>query len=522
MQTVNSQKATSAEKETRYSANKSNTKHCSMKCLQKTGLRQLSQRCLKRLSKVTSKLQRSFSNTEWGNQFNVLQVTIWTTIFLALPISHLRSSMVSVCAEFEVLKHQAEFASNRERFCGIVGGFGSGKSQAVFYRALDRLKIREWAVIPIYAPTYRDLMDINVPDFQNGFDQYNIKYDWSVSNRKMTIKQGVFTGEIWFRSMTNPEGIVGYDATDSISDEIDTLKVDKQKMFFNKMIARMRGCEDATCGFATTPEGFRMMYEWFEKEKIGTLIRARTTDNPFLPEDYIQSFYDMYDEQLIKQYVNAEFVNINGMQAYYGFSREKNHLSNYEFEKKYRIRLDKVPIVCIGMDFNVKKMCGEVFIHMEDQRRIHFYDEIILKHPGYSDRPQTQVMCDIIKEKFPGKEIRIYPDASGSHRETSALQSDIAILEQNGMRVYSNKSNPSVRDRLNAANKMFGSGLATMDTDKAVEFTEDCEKCERDKYGELDKSDEERTHASDGGTYPIAYLYPIKHRKNYNGVVNFG
>lgn len=522
MLTASSQRGISSERETPYSGNKRNTKLFSMKYLQKNALSLLLLKCLKRLSRAMFRPQRLSLNTAWESQYSRLKTRPNMTKYLVPAILALRLSMVSVHADFTVLQHQADFASCTDKFYAIVGGFGSGKSQAVVYSALDKLRLRDWAVIPVYAPTYRDLADINIPDFQEMFDKYNIKYDWSASQRKMTVKQGVFTGEIWFRSMTNPEHIIGYDATDSLSDEIDVPKYDKQKVFFRKMIARMRGCNDATCGFATTPEGFKLTYDLFEKQKIGKLIRAKTTDNPFLPEDYIQSLMDMYDEQLIKQYINAEFVNINGLQAYYGFSRERNSLSNYDFEKQTGVRLDKTPTVSVGMDFNVKKMCAEIFHHDAKSERIHFYDEVVLKHMGYSDRTQTQVMCDILKEKFEGKRINVYPDASGGHRETSAIKSDIATLEQSGLYVYANKSNPSVRDRLNAANKKYGDGSITIDTDKCVELTEDNEKCQRDKYGEIDKSDEDRTHASDAGSYPIVYLYPVKHRiKTLTGQVTF-
>jgi len=154
-----------------------------------------------------------------------------------------------------------------------------------------------------------------------------------------------------------------------------------------------------------------------------------------------------------------------------------------------------------------------MFIHLPERKRIHFFDEITLKSPGYSDKPQTQRMADVLKDKYKGKQLHAYPDATGEKRQTSATESDLSILRQNGIRVYARASNPSVRDRLNAANKMFGELSVTVDGDRCPELVEDLEKCERDKYGDLDKNDSERTHASDAGTYPIAYLYPIKHRE---------
>lgn len=417
---------------------------------------------------------------------------------------------MKIKANIEVLKHQEEFANSNEKFQCIVGGFGSGKSQAVVFRALQLLKRRTWAVILIIAPTYLILQDVNIPDFENVFENYCIKYTYRKQERKIIVNQGVFTGEIWFRSADRPERIVGFNATDFIIDEYDIITPVKQKELWRKVIARIRGCENGTGAVSTTPEGFRETYELFERKKIGPLIRAKTTDNIFLPKDYIDMLYAQYDSILIKQYINAEFVNINGLQAYYGFNRGKNHLSNKDFEEKYQIDISKYPDYCIGMDFNVEKMCAEVFIHLPDLKRIHFFNEIIIKSVGYSEKTQTQRMVDVIREMYPGKQIYIYPDATGKQRRTSATTSDLAILEQNKFRIYANKSNPAVRDRLIAANKMLGDGSVTVDTDRCTDLTEDFEQCERDKYGEIDKSILARTHSSDAATYPIAYLYALE------------
>ncbi len=413
--------------------------------------------------------------------------------------------MSNISAKIVALKHQAEYALMMNKFQAIVGGFGSGKSQASVFRTLNLSKVRDRCVMLQVAPTYSLLSDVNIPDYEEILSKYRIKYEYNKTQKKIVFKQGVFNGEVWFRSADRPEKIVGFDVTDFQIDEYDIQSVAKQKELWRKIIARARGCKDTTGGVTTTAEGFRETYELFEKKKIGPLIRAKTTDNIFLPQDYIDTLYDQYDSELVKQYINGEFVNINGMQAYYGFTRDKNHLSNDAFG----LNLDDQSVISIGMDFNVRKMCAECFIHLEDKRRIHFFDEIILGHPANSEITQTQKMCDIIKDKFPGKQIDVYPDATGSKRQTSSITSDIATLEDNGFRVYANKSNPSVRDSLNATNTMFGQGRATIDTDMCIDYTEDLEKCQRDKYGDIDKSDDDRSHSSDAGRYPITYLYAI-------------
>lgn len=409
---------------------------------------------------------------------------------------------MKIQAEVTALKHQVEFASIKERNSAIVGGFGSGKSQAVVYRALERLKTRDYAVVCVIAPTYSLAADVNIPDFENIFDYYHIRYEFQKVVKKMLVNSGGLRGEIWFRTGDKPEKIIGFDATDIIIDEFDVIKPDKQKELWNKCLARIRGSDGATISVATTPEGFRETYRLFQKERIGPLVRAKTTDNIFLPKDYIQSLYKQYDDMLVRQYINAEFVNISGAMAYYAFSRDKNHAKLNDKE------IDAYPYFGVGWDFNVDKMCATLFVHDEARKRVHFFDEIILKN-YYGNIPHTRRVCEIIREKYPDKSLRGFPDATGRQRSTQATVSDIAIIKDY-MRVYAHAANPIVRDRLNAANTKFGDVTVTVDTDACPELTEDLEQTQRDKYGDIDKSDAERSHASDSATYPIAYLYPIK------------
>lgn len=407
---------------------------------------------------------------------------------------------MQVKAEFPLLKHQYEFAHLKERNSCILGGFGSGKSEGLVAKGIKKLIERDKPVICLIAPTNLLLEDVNIPDFINTFERFNVKYGWvSKTFKKMYVNSGKMKGELWFRSADRPEKIVGFDATDMLIDEYDILRIKQQKELWTKCIARMRGCKDATISIATTPEGFKETYELFHKKKIGPLIRAKTTDNPFLPDDFIQSLYDQYDPLLVKQYIEAEFVNINGMAAYYAFRRDKNHLDT---DIKW---LKDSKVINFGIDFNVSKMCAQFFLHDEHRQRMHFFDEVVLKNNA-----DTEKMCRVIKDKFPDKTLIAYPDASGDNRSTNATRTDIQILRNNGIRVYARSSNPFVRDRLNSANSKLHKNEVTIDTNKCLDLTEDLEKVILDQYGELDKSDETITHSSDAFSYPISYLYSLK------------
>ncbi len=387
------------------------------------------------------------------------------------------------------------------RYIAIVGGFGSGKSEADVYRALQLLKTRDHAVICLIAPTNGMLEDINLPDFQTIFQKYGINHRTvgGQGQRKILVDSGGLKGEVWFRSGDRPENIVGFDASDIIVDEFDLIKRQKQKVLWRKCLGRLRGAENATMAISTTPEGFRETYQLFHQDKIGPLIKAKTTDNPFLPPDYIQSLYDQYDSVLVDQYVNAEFVNINGMSAYYAFDRQKHHKS---FSRKV---INKYPYIGIGWDFNVAKMCCELFVHNPQRKRIHVFDEIILR-----GNANTSKMVEHIKQKYPNWAFRVYPDASGKNRSTNASESDLEIISSNEeFTVLAEEKNPFVRDRLASVNGGFSNGVVTIDTNACTDLVQDLEQVIKDESGELDKTDKERTHSSDAFGYSMAYLYKV-------------
>jgi hypothetical protein len=98
------------------------------------------------------------------------------------------------------------------------------------------------------------------------------------------------------RTMDNPSRIVAYEVADSIADELDTLTVDKARDVWNKIIARNRQKKPDgslnTVGVATTPEGFRFVYERWQKNPAPgyRLIKATTMSNAAnLPDGYIDS-----------------------------------------------------------------------------------------------------------------------------------------------------------------------------------------------------------------------------------------
>lgn len=394
---------------------------------------------------------------------------------------------------------QRSFATSREPFPAFVGGFGSGKTAAAIARAMALKSHFRACDIAYYLPTYPLVEDIAF----RRFPELCERKEWAYRlNKQSAYIEFPGAGRIVFRTMEQPHRIVGYEVAHSICDELDTLPIEKAREVWNKVIARNRQkcAMPNTVGVVTTPEGFRFVHErWVKKASPGyVLFRAKTTDNAaHLPKDYIQNLQNTYPSNLLAAYLDGEFVNLTSGSVYPEFDRALNA----SFEK---IRPDDT--LHVGMDFNVGKMSAVVHVLRGDEP--HAVEEV-------TDVFDTPAMCALLKSRYVGHSIMVYPDASGaSRRSNNASESDIAILSQNGFRVCSNPANPAVKDRVLAMNRMLhndGARRYRVNPQGCPQYVESLEKQAYDRNGEPDKSSG-LDHLLDAGGYFISYRYPIKSR----------
>jgi len=420
----------------------------------------------------------------------------------------------------DVLPHQLRFAelgiSTPDRFGALLSGFGAGKSAAIPVRVLNILRHRnrlgQYADITIAAPTYSLLQDINIPDMEEFFERYKVKNVPIKGKRQIRVTSKNLRGLIRFKSLHRPERIVGWNGSDFIADEFDILRYQDQVQAWRNLNARIRKFEGATGTIATTPEGFRYTWELFEKgigpegnkRTVGPLIRARTQDNIFLPQDYIDSQLALYDSELIRQYMEGYFVNINGRAAYYAFNRDPSAGIVIPY------RPVKPSALFLSIDFNVDPLTATCW-YQDGQRSIAFR-EYWLRN-SYTER-----LIEVVRGDFPNTQVIAYPDMTGVKRQTSresggAARSDLAILRNAGWQIKG-KTNPYVRDRLAAMNNAFNKGLIQI-MENCEHLIEDCERVVVDEYGELDKSNKMLTHASDNAGYFVSANYPIRKPRSY-------
>jgi PBSX family phage terminase large subunit len=390
---------------------------------------------------------------------------------------------------------QYDFAGSIEPFPAFVGGVGSGKTHAGIVRTIS-LKSQIPEDVAYYLPTYDLIRTIAYPRFTELLDEFNIKHILNKSEN--VIYTPDYGGVIRFRTMDTPERIIGYETAHSVLDELDTLPTDKAREIWNKVLARNRKQSKLgnTVAVTTTPEGFKFVYEVWAKEKRDgyQIYKAKTKDNPYLPDGYIKALEQIYPSNLLSAYLDGEFVNLTAGSVYAQFDRNLNASTE--------TIIDKEPLH-IGLDFNVTKMAAVIHVLRNDEP--HAIDELT----GVFDTP---AMIQLIKSKYEGHKIFIYPDASGNNRKSqNASESDISLLRQAGFIIMVNPANPAVKDRVLAMNKLISERKYMVNPDACPELVEALERQAYDKNGEPDKASG-FDHVLDATGYCIAYRYPIRSR----------
>jgi hypothetical protein len=404
-------------------------------------------------------------------------------------------------ARIELTDPQFEFVTAEDQFPAMVAGFGSGKTHAAIVRTL-RLKLQyPRQNVAYYLPTYDLVRRIAFPRFGEALESMGVPFKTNKADAVIAIPDA---GEIIFRTMDTPERIIGYEVADSIADELDTLKEEQARDVWTKIISRNRQKKPDgslnTVGVATTPEGFRFVYDrWQRNPAPGyRIIKASTLSNARnLPAGYIDSLRASYPSNLLAAYLDGEFVNLVAGSVYPEFDRRLNASAE---------TIQPAEALHVGMDFNVGRMSAAVHVLRGDD------PHAVLEYTKVLDTP---AMAVLLKARHPGHPIIVYPDASGQARKSNnASESDHAILRAAGFSVRVNPTNPRVKDRVLSVNAMVhkdGARRYRVNPETCPELVESLEKQAYDKHGEPDKAGG-LDHIIDAAGYFLVYRYPIQHR----------
>ena len=388
------------------------------------------------------------------------------------------------------------------RVSALVGGFGCGKTKIGLTKCLLSLINLQNPTLGksnglILYPTYSLAEEVFVEPFCRILEKASIPYDYNIAQHKFRT----LFGNIKIYVTNQAHKIVGSNYTWCYIDEIDVESKRNAEIAVNKALGRLRGCEDAELFMTTTPEGFKFAHDFLVNKASPDkyVIHGRTEDNPYLPKSYIQSLKDNYDENLLKAYLNGQFVNLQKGICYNGFSRKRNIR-----ECKYNPNLP----IHVGVDFNISPMACCIIQEQPNSPQIKVIDELLLSQDGSGDL-LTERMMETIKQKYPSRKYNAYPDATGAARHSSSRFSDIQIIQRANFIVCVRHINPLVINRVNSMNNNLSKGNIIIDP-KCKNLIRDLEQVVlKEGTRDIDKaSNSELSHISDALGYYVDYKHP--------------
>lgn len=337
-----------------------------------------------------------------------------------------------------MLPHQLNLLNDTTtRVLGMVAGFGSGKTYSVCVKAMQLLSLNPGCDGIITEPTFPLLVQVLLPEMEKALNKAG--YTWTYKKTEgifYVMVEGQVT-RIITKSMENYERLIGINAAWIIADEFDTTKEHIAYEAFLKLIGRLRAGTVRQFVIVGTPEGYRAMYRIFITEEKGRLIQAKTTDNIFLPADFIESLYEMYPPNLVKAYIEGEFVNMHADNVFEYFDRVKHNM-------KVAIEPSDKEI-WLGGDFNAG---GCVTLQaIRKGHKTYVFGEYLTK-----DTFETR---DKLSADY--KDCRLYGcfDATGTKKTSNASQSDLDILADANVVLMMGASNPHIQDSILSVNNAF-------------------------------------------------------------------
>ena len=403
---------------------------------------------------------------------------------------------------------QLAFVNDEEsEILAISAGYGAGKTRALLCKAVSLAIANQGFIGCVMEPTGPMIRDIWINEFNAYLEHYQIPYTFRASPLpSYTLHLPLGDTQLLCRSYENVGRIVGVNLSHVLVDEVDTVRYSVAEQAFPRILGRLRSGNVRQFAAASTPEGFKWLYHEFGTEQAQQrddrkLIRMKTSDNPFLPPDFIERLEANYDPSLLKAYLLGEFVNLKTGTVYDRFDREKHVTSTPDH--------DGEPLH-IGIDFNVGNMSAVIGVNLHN--KFYIVDEISGSH-------DTDALAQEIKRRYPNRRLYAYPDASGGNRSTNASRTDIQILESHGLSNQSGASNPLVRDRVAAVQALLenGKGQVRLFVDaKCKRLIECLELQSYTEHGDPDK-DAGFDHMNDALGYAVWRLFNPLHARAGRG-----
>ena len=412
----------------------------------------------------------------------------------------------------ELLPAQSDFINSRVRHPAFVGGVGSGKTYAGIWRLLLKMAAQPGITCGFYGQDYLTLEDRPLAEALLAGERLGWAPNYVRGRR--AIEYGKF-GILRLLSFTDLKSIRSIELAHGNVDELDKYPLEDARKRWQQITMRMRATAGATLSATTTPDkgtsGF-MYKAWGDNPKAQyAAYHARTIDNNHIPDldEYVASVRDTLDERAAELYLNGEFVSIGTGMCYYRYIE-----GGPEVRYQAPGPEDWPEHIYIGLDFNVEA-CFAV-VGLWNGNELDIVDEFVTRN--------TFDFCDELAARYRRHVPIISCDATGQARKTSATQTDVDIIRNNGFTTSIPNNNPPVMERLMSVNGAFAHGRLRVDPartpllDRALRDHSFDEKGEPEKFDEHPRGAGSLDDRNDALGYLVHRLLPVGRPQYATGI----
>lgn len=386
---------------------------------------------------------------------------------------------------------QQQVDTDPARFKILVAGRRFGKTWLI------RRTLAKWAREPnklVYAiyPTYRQGKQV----LWNSLKNKMITLKWAKKVNETDLSITLTNGStIAIRGADNPDAMRGIRLDGGACfDEFSQIPIEAWTEVIRPALADSK----APALFVGTPAGYNHLYELYEKarnEQDWARYQFTTAEGGFVDPEEIEAAKNSMDERTHQQEFFAKFVNYTGIVS---TITDANIVHKPDVKPNGHI--------LVGTDFNLDPLSTTIAVRTGPDS-LHVIDEIEM----YGSR--TEELAEEIKLRYPGQRITVFPDASGGHRHTNSNMTDHMILRNAGFDVKAPKTNPAIRNRINALNSKLcnARGEHTLTIEPSCKRTIEClKKLPYRKGTNLPDKTMGLDHLFDSLSYMVHYIWPIR------------
>lgn len=432
-------------------------------------------------------------------------------MILAEPEAQPKADLV-----LEFNEAQADAWQAQEPYLGMCFGVRGGKTFFGRNWIIDRAVRFPRSMHMATANSYPQLETVTIPNLIEGLEAWRLPYRHLISKRRFEVRTSRGVARIEYRSTEKVHHIRGAELGTVWLDEVRDAKTGAISVLKARLSCPYVDVPRMLC--TTTPNGYDQFHSEFVDEAIPGLhafFRSRTRDNPHLRPDYVQNLYRSYDAETAAQELDADFRIMGAGKVYSSYAREVNG-QGFGY-------MPGLPLwLCV--DFNIGSM-GWVLAQITGSGEPHAVGEVYAKDCTIPKMARLLARGGKMghgieyppwAEIHAGKRWLLTGDASdGRNRETGKTDWAVLVeaLKAEGIvaEVHKPHSNPGVKDRVNAVNRMLRNSLG----ESKLYHSPQCRELQKDfeqltwKNGDIDKTrDPLRSHVSDAFGYLIAQKFP--------------